>query len=45
MHNVITTLIEKDFQVPCEFNCLADVIPLVTPQKYNDLDSAIVLNF
>ena len=39
--NVITTLIEKDFQVPCEFNSLVDIIPLVNPIKYDNLDSTV----
>ena len=42
VQNVIKTLIEKDFQVPCEFNCLVDIIPLVNPLKYDDLDSVNV---
>lgn len=31
MHDVITTLIDKGFEVPCDFRCFEDVIPAVNP--------------
>ena len=38
VHHVIKTLIANDFEVQCQFNCLVDVVPLVNPTKYKDLD-------
>ena len=38
VHHVIKTLIANDFEVQCHFNCLVDVVPLVNPTKYKDLD-------
>ena len=40
VHDVIKALIEYDFQVPCDFNSLMDIVPLINPLK--SLDSSIV---
>ena len=42
VHNVIKTLINHDFYVPCQFNCLIDVVPLINPHKNDELGSAVV---
>ena len=31
MDDVITTLIDEGFEVPCDFKCLEDVIPAINP--------------
>ena len=40
VHHVIRALIDEGFEVPCEFRCLVDIVPLIHP--VNSLDSAIV---
>ena len=40
MNTVIKTLLKNDFQVPCGFNNIVDVVPLIEPHEYNDLYSA-----
>ena len=31
MHDIIRTLIDKGFEVPCDFKCFEDVIPAINP--------------
>jgi hypothetical protein len=31
MHDIIRTLVEKGFEVPCDFKCFEDVTPAVNP--------------
>ena len=32
MHDVVRTLVEQNFEVPCNFKCLDDIIPMVNPK-------------